>query len=94
MLECISFGMDVSNDGISKLCPYLKGNTSLREINLQYNDNLTNDVVPVLKEIILNSLIKVVDVNRTSITELKALNIVRARNQLLDGATLIDLTNQ
>ena len=59
----------ITDKGIEILLPYLIGNVTIDKIDIFGNKGITDESVPLLKEIIQKSNIKDIDINGTSITK-------------------------
>lgn len=85
LLEGVSIGCRISDGGVIELAPYLKGNTSLKELNLQHNIGITDVSMNVFKEMTKVSRLVMIDFIGTTVGDKNGLTIVMMANKLQNG---------
>lgn len=79
----------ITNQGIRILANYLDGNTSLRLLIINYQNEINDKSIPFLLKMIESSYIQGISIYGTSITRKNELAIPLARNVLKSGSPLL-----
>lgn len=72
----------ISDRGIQAIAPYIFGNESLRQINISYNSEITDQSLPMIKQWIERSRIEYVSISETRITLKNQLVTPMIRNRI------------
>jgi len=81
----------ITDKGIEILLPYLIGNISIKKINISSNKGITDKSTPLLKEIIQNSNIQIINIDGISIKNKNILVVPLIENILKNGYDRIDI---
>lgn len=93
-LESLGMGSKITYTGIRELASYLKGNTSLKELNLQHNAEIRSGSLETLLEMVSVSRISNIDLTGTGITDKKQLLLAMVSNKLQNGSQAIYLNSR
>ena len=70
-VEYVNIGYNkITDKGIEILSSYLIGNTTLKSIDISFNEGITDLSLPFLKEIAMKSYLENINITNTSISEL------------------------
>ena len=96
-VEGIELGNNkISDAGIEILVPYLDGNTTFKQLNLNGNKGITDKSIPLLLKMIESSHIERMDLYDTSITQENIIDVCipLASNIFKYGSTWLGLSNK
>lgn len=82
---------NISDKGLEILASYIDDNIVLRRINFFGNERITETSIPLITKMIELSCIESFIVNGTSITQKRIFDMPIIRNQIKNGAKIIDL---
>lgn len=90
-IEEVHIGNHVTDKGVEILLTYLAGNTSLKELWMDRNLQITDKSIPFCLQILNSSHLQVLNIINGGVTQLNELVIPQARNVMKYGATKLQL---